>query len=174
VLEVVARGKYAVLSEFEGCSVRSIAVRRRSLGRIRLRKVSGEDVLGHRAGRRILSAIVFTVLAGPAAFGQELRADEDDPSVAAIRASRQLDPLYEIREYFRRELPFGWWASEPEKFLGGYQVTLNIPKDWAGNPHSAAMSYCPDRTSEIWQVVRRLYIETRYHGLNWAGVECRS
>ncbi|WP_188577412.1 hypothetical protein [Tistrella bauzanensis] len=106
------------------------------------------------------------------ASGQTFRSDEDAPG-AAVQAELAVDPLLEIRQHFIRELPPGWWASEPERFLGGYQVTVNIPSNWAGNPRSAVMDLCPPRQSPIWRSTDRVFIEPRFHNLSTAGFECR-
>jgi hypothetical protein len=114
----------------------------------------------------IASCVVSTV------SGQTFRSDED-ASGAAAQAELAIDPLLEIRQHFIRALPPGWWASEPERFLGGYQVTVNIPSNWAGNPRSAMMDLCPPRQSPIWRSTDRVFIEPRYRNLSTAGFECR-
>ena len=149
------------------------------VGRARNRtNISG--VTGHRG--RVLrelglltAGLVLGVVVGgmvSTAHGQTFRSDEDAPGAAA-RAELAIDPLLEIREHFNRALPPGWWASEPEPFLSGYQVTVNIPSNWAGNPRSAMMDLCPPRQSPIWRSTDRVFIEPRYHNLSTAGFECR-
>ena len=78
-----------------------------------------------------------------------------------------------IREHFRAHLPFGWFITDPVRFLGGYEINLKVPELWRGNPAGQASLLCPNRRSAIWEQTSRLVIRPVYKNLPWAPFECR-
>lgn len=85
---------------------------------------------------------------------------------------RPVDIRQEIRAHFAR-LPYGWWIREPELHLNAYQVEVNIPDWWNGNPTSAVNNLCPERQSRIWKVTKILTLRPFYQKRPWPEVDCR-
>lgn len=131
------------------------------------------EVRSSRACGAVLVAAVLAGLLGASAVhaagpraeaGQEARRE---PEV------KPTDVQVLIREHFRTHLPFGWFITDPVRFLGGYEVNLNVPDLWRGNPAGQATLLCPDRRSAIWEQTDRLTIRPVYKKLPWAPFECR-
>ncbi len=85
---------------------------------------------------------------------------------------RPVDIRQEIRSHFAR-LPYGWWIREPENHLNTYEVEVNIPDWWHGNPTSAVNNLCPERQSRIWKVTSILTLRPFYQKRPWPEVDCR-
>lgn len=85
---------------------------------------------------------------------------------------RPVDIRQEIRAHFAR-LPYGWWIREPELHLNTYEVEVNIPDWWHGNPTSAVNNLCPERQSRIWKVAKILTLRPFYQKRPWPEVDCR-
>jgi hypothetical protein len=85
---------------------------------------------------------------------------------------RPVDIRQEIRAHFDR-LPYGWWIREPELHLNTYEVEVNIPDWWRGNPTSAVNNLCPERQSRIWKVAKILTLRPFYQKRPWPEVDCR-
>ena len=66
-----------------------------------------------------------------------------------------------------------WYIRTPEKRDDGYDVLVNIPANWIGNPGSAMLNLCPGRESLIWQHIDRLTLTPFYQKHAWPEVECR-
>ena len=99
----------------------------------------------------------------------------NDPSASLNRVLEDFNPIdirKEIRKHFQT-LPYGWWISDPTRYLNGFEVTLNIPDLWKGNPTAAAMNQCPDRRSRIWEETQTLTIKPFYDKRPWPMYECR-
>ncbi len=95
------------------------------------------------------------------------------PAAAELMQKDRGDVRYEVREYFRSVLPYGWWATDAVMDPWGWRVDLHIPDNWGGNPASAAMSLCPPRGSVVWTAVRSLFIHPYWQSRRWAGFQCR-
>ncbi|MGR0186891.1 hypothetical protein [Azospirillum aestuarii] len=85
---------------------------------------------------------------------------------------RAVDIRQEIRTHFDR-LPYGWWIREPELHLNAYEVEVNIPDWWHGNPTSAVNNLCPERQSRIWKVAKILTLRPFHQKRPWPEVDCR-
>ena len=98
----------------------------------------------------------------------------DRPASAQDAAEewRTVDIRLEIRAHFDR-LPYGWWIREPELHLNTYEVVVNIPDWWHGNPTSAVNNLCPERKSRIWKVAKILTLRPFYQKRPWPVVDCR-
>lgn len=85
---------------------------------------------------------------------------------------RPIDIRQEIRAHFDR-MPYGWWIREPELHLNAFEVEINIPDWWKGNPTSAVFNLCPERRSRIWKATTILTLRPFYQKRPWPGVDCR-
>lgn len=115
------------------------------------------------AGLATLMAMALAGSAGTAAAQEAAQEAED---------WRPVDIRQEIRAHFVR-LPYGWWIREPEMHLNTYEVVVNIPDWWRGNPTSAVNNLCPERKSRIWEVTRILTLRPFYLKRPWPEVDCR-
>lgn len=116
----------------------------------------------HRRVRAALTLCLAAALSGM-----------DRPAAAQdVEEWRAVDIRQEIRAHFDR-LPYGWWIREPELHLNTYEVEVNIPDWWHGNPTSAVNTLCPERQSRIWKVTKILTLRPFYQKRPWPEVDCR-
>lgn len=123
----------------------------------------------------ILAAGLLTISADYNSAKAEGTGQANDPSTSLNRILEDFNPLdirRAIREHFYT-MPYGWWISDPARYLNGFEVTLNIPDWWSGNPTSAAGNLCPDRRSRIWEETVSVTIKPFYNKRPWPMVECR-
>jgi len=94
------------------------------------------------------------------------------PAAAELMQKDRGDVRYEVREYFRITLPYGWWATDAVPDPWGWRVDLHIPENWGGNPTVEAMRLCPPRGSVVWSAIRSLFIHPYWQNRRWAGFQC--
>jgi hypothetical protein len=114
---------------------------------------------------RRITALVFAIMALPAAA--------TPPVWGADDGFRPFDILDALRAHFRDHLPMNWYIQTPEKRDYGYNVRVNIPPSWGGNPGSAVRDLCPQPYSLIWQHIEQLSLTPFYQKRAWPEVECR-
>lgn len=85
---------------------------------------------------------------------------------------QHFDVQAEIRTHVGDLLPASWWASEPQRYLEGFQVYVHIADEWRGNPTAAMMTLCPDWRSPIWQATQSIRLQPVYRHLPWAEYQC--
>ncbi len=83
-----------------------------------------------------------------------------------------LDILQEMRGYMRTNLPSHWWAEDPQRYLGGYQIIVHIAKGWRGNPTAAMLQLCPAQDHRLWAGIGRLHLQPILDDLPRPGYDC--
>ncbi|HEY1720281.1 MAG TPA: hypothetical protein VGG27_03475 [Magnetospirillaceae bacterium] len=117
--------------------------------------------------RWLVQAIVAAALC---CVAQSVFAQADDPLHHEWVAG---DVRKEIADHYLSVLPFDWSVNQPEPYLNALMLVLVIPDWWNGNPVGAAMRYCPQHNSRIWDSIPFLTVRPFYHKRYWAHVECR-
>lgn len=119
--------------------------------------------------QRVLAAAAACLLFLPAGAGvAQTVLQPADPGFNRDR----FDVQAEIRDHIVNALPAAWWATDPVRYLNGFQVFVHISDLWEGNPTTAMMTLCPDRRSPIWQETQSIRLQPVYRDLPWAGYEC--